>query len=70
VTWRVIFSSSASRDYKNLDRQMRNRIDEKLTGIAEQPLSPEHSKALVGQGELRPRASEIGESCFSYATTY
>jgi mRNA interferase RelE/StbE len=53
VNWKVNFSSAAARDYKNLDRQIRDRINAKLDAVAKLPLSPEHSKALIGLGELR-----------------
>jgi addiction module RelE/StbE family toxin len=58
VLCRVTFSTAAKRDYQNLDRQMKDRIDEKLDLLAAEPLSPTHTKALIGLDGLR--AARVG----------
>jgi mRNA-degrading endonuclease RelE of RelBE toxin-antitoxin system len=53
VIRKVIFSTAAAKDYQNLDRQIKLRIDEKLAILAAEPLAATYSKVLSGQGGLR-----------------
>jgi len=59
VIWQVIFSTAARRDFKNLDRQIRRRIAEKVDALGRDPLSSAHSKSLIGQGGLR--SARVGD---------
>jgi len=59
LTRRVTLSTSAAKDYRNLDPQIRKRIDEELSVLAIEPFSPAHSKVLVNQGGTR--AGRVGD---------
>jgi addiction module RelE/StbE family toxin len=59
VVYRVTFSIAAKRDYQNLDRQIRDRIDEKLNQLSTEPLLSIHSKSLIGQDGLR--SARVGD---------
>jgi mRNA-degrading endonuclease RelE of RelBE toxin-antitoxin system len=53
VIWKIVFSSAARRDFQNLDRQVRIRIDKKLEVLANNPVDSTQSGRLVGHGDLR-----------------
>ncbi len=54
----VIFSTAAARDYRNLDRQIIERVNARLAVLSESPLEQTYSKRLIGQGDLR--SSRVG----------
>ncbi|MBA7475182.1 hypothetical protein ES707_10548 [subsurface metagenome] len=60
MTWRLVITPGAERDFANLNRSDRQRIKDELYALAQEPQPRKHLKKLKGNRDLPLYSLRVG----------